>query len=470
MRTHFSCSENSPFMSSTVSGTLLFAAMAAEYGALRDVCDFAGAGTASAVSASGHFSSSRPFRPPLVAGATHSLATMSGQQKTTPEIDWFFSNADLVQKFLVERGVMSSNIDLSVFLVVAQITVCMYIPFRIIQWLTFHEHAAVPSLDVPLTAEEQEENVDKKWVREQSRWRRSEGDRFSVPSSRQLPSPPPPQVPGTPFPKDYVPCYDPGNLQLLGSGRMPAMTPAQARDLPFRAPLLSRTRALPRRVANAASSHSNRWSSALRRRRRRRRRENFEISPPRPLSSTSFLAPPFPTLSFGDAIPRALRPLRPPFRRGPRPRSPSGGSSCASSNGSSSTTRRPSASASKRTGECEGGGRLGPALRAYALLPSRAAQRLRARSSRAEETLCCSHPAPVPLPTTPYPRPLPRVSARDSGKTMLDASFGEARTDTRGQTHTDTALSSTPNASQSSIASRSHPDHISIASQSHPIR
>lgn len=36
-----------------------------------------------------------------------------------------------------------------------------------------------------------------------------------------------PQVPGTPFPKDYVPCYDPGNLQLLGSGRMPAMTPAQ---------------------------------------------------------------------------------------------------------------------------------------------------------------------------------------------------------------------------------------------------
>jgi acyl-CoA reductase-like NAD-dependent aldehyde dehydrogenase len=35
------------------------------------------------------------------------------------------------------------------------------------------------------------------------------------------------QDPATPFPKDYVPCYDPGSLHLLGSGRAHADTPAE---------------------------------------------------------------------------------------------------------------------------------------------------------------------------------------------------------------------------------------------------
>ena len=37
------------------------------------------------------------------------------------------------------------------------------------------------------------------------------------------------QDPSKPLPADYVPCYDPGTLELLGNGKAHVDTPAEAR-------------------------------------------------------------------------------------------------------------------------------------------------------------------------------------------------------------------------------------------------
>lgn len=174
-------------MSSTVSGTLFVAAMVAEASP-----SFSRAAGLPCFLFRGGSLPERPLWPqvrarfprnaqrPAPRHTRRRLSRRSSPQPPagtmgagSPEIDFFFRNADAVQKYLVSKGLVGAQSDLAVFIVVAQITLCMYIPFRLIQWLTFREHAAVPKLDVPLTAEEQQENADKKWVRRRSPERRS---------------------------------------------------------------------------------------------------------------------------------------------------------------------------------------------------------------------------------------------------------------------------------------------------------
>lgn len=82
-----------------------------------------------------------------------------------PLIDFFFAGADAMQSFLVTQGVLPATLDLTLFFVVVAMSICLYVPICFVQWLCFKEHGPVPVLDVPLTAEELQENVDKKWVR-----------------------------------------------------------------------------------------------------------------------------------------------------------------------------------------------------------------------------------------------------------------------------------------------------------------
>lgn len=85
--------------------------------------------------------------------------------------------------------------------------------------------STTPQLVVPRTPDETDATPrGRKWVRRRSR-ARGQGAVACAPLTRRRAA----QDPSKPLPKDFIPCYDPATLELLGDGRAHVDSPEEAR-------------------------------------------------------------------------------------------------------------------------------------------------------------------------------------------------------------------------------------------------